>query len=158
MLSMLPVASPVEATSSMESTSTVKRVAAVKASTLKTAAVEACVPVESTVTMPSAGTKVVPSAVVAVAVETAATIVAMEPRTRADKHAPDKVIGAVIPVRRASVGRIPVVAVGADRSRPDIRRPTIDRPHSYSKPNPDLSVSSPRACHGHKKSKQNCVF
>ena len=50
------------------------------------------------------------------------SIEAMEPRAGANKEAIHKVVRTVVAVRRASIRVIPVVAVGAHRSRPVIAR------------------------------------
>jgi hypothetical protein len=148
----------------MEPATPVEGVTATKPSTLEAAAMESWIamesatPVPSALTMPSTGTKVVPSARVTATVETAAAVEAVEPWTGADEHAPGKVVRAVITVRRACVGRIPVVTVGADRGRPDVGRSSVNWPRPDSNPNSNLSVSSPRARHRHKKSQQDSVF
>jgi hypothetical protein len=135
-----------------------KRWSAVETATLEAAAVESRIAVESAFTMPSTGTVVVPSAVVAAAVESTPAVEAVEPGARADKHSPGKIIRAVIPVGRASVGGVPVISVGADRSRPHIGGPSVNRPNPNSNSNPNLSVGSPRACHCHKNPEQYSVL
>jgi hypothetical protein len=51
---------------------------------------------------------------------------AAEPRASADEKAAREPARAVVAIRRASVGVIPVVAVGANGSRTDIPRPDAD--------------------------------
>jgi hypothetical protein len=141
-----------------------KRVTAVEPATLEAAAVEARVSVESTLTMPAApampsfismpstGTIVAPSAIVTATVEASTSIEAMEPRTSTNKNASDEIIRAVVAVRCTGVGGIPIVAIGADRRRLDIGRPSVDwsDANPYSKPN--LRVGSPRPCQSHQES------
>lgn len=167
MLSRLPVASSVGAATvepaTMESAATMTYVAAVESATVKASAVEATamkagVPMEATFTVPSAGAEVVPTTIVATAVESASTIETVEPRASADKYPAGKVIRTVIPVRRAGVWRVPIVSVSTDRSRPNIGRCCIDRPHTESDSNPYLSVGSPRSCHRHEKPEHDSVF
>jgi hypothetical protein len=134
----------------MEPATPVEGVTATKPSTLEAAAMEAWVAMESATPVPSTGAKVVPSAIVAATVKTAAAVEAVEPRTGADEHAPGKVVRAVITVRCACVRSIPVVTVGADRGRPDVARSIVNRPRPDSNPNSNLGVSSPRARHRHK--------
>jgi len=55
---------------------------------------------------------------------------AMEPRTRSDKHAAREPARSIIAIRRASVRRIRVVAVGANRRRAKIGRPNSHADHN----------------------------
>jgi hypothetical protein len=142
MLCQLPVASPVriaavESTTAMEPAA-VKRVTFPEAFTTMevSAAVEALVPVGFTTTMPavfpmeSVATPetfmiTVPATAIVSApstVEAATTVEAVEPRTRANKHSPGKIIRAVVAVRRACVRGIPIIAIRANRSRHNIGR------------------------------------
>jgi hypothetical protein len=83
------------------------------------------------------------------AVEPATAVVAStEPRTRADKSAPDKVVRAIVAVRRACIRGIPIVAVGADRSWPDVA-------WHNSNSHPNLCMG--RAPHNHAKPEQNRI-
>ena len=91
-------------------------------------------------------------------VESTATIVTMEPWARADKRAPDEIARAVITIGRTRVRGIFVVAVGADRRRPDVRRPTIDWPYSNSDSKPDLRVGCSRPRNRHQKPKHHRVL
>jgi hypothetical protein len=60
---------------------------------------------------------IAPSAVVA-----PPAIVAMEPGSRAKKHAARKIIGAVVSVRRAVIRSVPVISIRANRRRTNIFR------------------------------------
>ena len=81
------------------------------------------------------------AAVPAVAVE------AVEPRTRADKHTPGKIIRSVVPVGGTCVRGIPIVAICADRCRSNVGR---------TKLNGNLGVGCP--CNNHEKTEQSSVF
>lgn len=147
----------------MEAAATMSYISSTEAASLKPTAMEATavkagVPMEATFPVPSAGAEVVPTTIVAMAVESASTIETVEPRASADKYPAGKVIGPVIPVRRAGVWRVPIVSVSTDRSRPNIGRSFIDRAHTESDSNPYLSVGSPRSCHRHKKPEHDSVF
>jgi hypothetical protein len=89
-------------------------------------------------------------------VEPSTAVVTMEPRTSADKHAPDKVIRTVVAVWRASVGGIPIVAVCADWRSVNVSGPAINRRHSNSNSEADLRVGCSR--HYHAKPEQNSVL
>jgi hypothetical protein len=91
-------------------------------------------------------------------VESAATIVAMEPRPRADKRAPDEIVRTVVAIRRACIWRRVIVAIGAYRSRPDISWPTVNWPDSNSDSKPDLCVGSPCPCNRHQKPQHHRVL
>jgi uncharacterized protein related to proFAR isomerase len=62
------------------------------------------------------------ASIVTTTVVTAATVKAMEPWTSADKDTACEVVRTVVAVRRASIRVIPVVAVGANRSRTVVGR------------------------------------
>lgn len=144
---------------SVESATTVEPVTAAEAfSTMEsTASVEALVPAESTtmpsafptksattaepvmVTVPTATVVAAPSAIVA------ATVVAMEPRPCANKHAAVKIIWAVVAIRCARVWRILIVAIGAYWRRPNV---------CWAKLNCDLRMGGPSPCYHHKKPDQ----
>jgi hypothetical protein len=163
------VASPVGPATTVEASSsapmeraTMKPVPIAEAATLKSAttvktsaAVEALVPVELTTTMPSAFatesvTVSMPTTTIVLApssVEAATTIEAMEPRTRANKHATGKIVRAVVSVRRACVGGISIVAIRADWSRANVGR---------AKLNCNLRIGCP--CNNHEKPEQNDVL
>lgn len=72
---------------------------------------------------------------------------AMEPRTRANKHATSKIIRAVVAVRRARVWGIPVVAIGAYWGRAYV---------GWAKLNSNLRMCGP--CYNHEKPEQNSVL
>jgi hypothetical protein len=81
--------------------------------------------------------KSTPTAIVtASAVVTAPAIVAVEPGPRANKHASGKIIGAVISVWRAIVGRVSVISVRTDRRRTNVVRLDIFL-GGINRPNPD---------------------
>jgi hypothetical protein len=161
-LSVLPVAAAVaaavKAASAVEPAATMKRGSAVESATLESTAVEAGIAMESAFTVPSTGTEVVPSTIVAAAIESTPAVETVEPGARADKHSPGKIIRTVIAVGRASIRGVPVISVGADRSRPHVGRPLVTRPHPNSNSNAYLSVSSPRARQRHKNSKQYSIL
>jgi hypothetical protein len=111
--------------------------------------------VKPTAAMPSA--VAVPSIVAveaATTIESAAVVTAVEPGTRADEHAPCEVIRTVVPVRRASIRWIPVIAIGANRRRRNVSRPNSD---PNSKPNLRMG-STPCTCNHYQKREQNSVF
>jgi hypothetical protein len=89
-------------------------------------------------------------------VESAATIETVEPRPRADKHAPDEIVRAIVAVWRAGIRGIVIVAVGTGRRRADVSGPTVDWPDSNSKPH--LRVGSSRPCNQHQKPKHCTVL
>jgi hypothetical protein len=82
-------------------------------------------------------------------VKSSAAIVTMEPRSGAYKGAPDKIVRSIETIRGARVRSIVVIAIGANGSRTDIRRPGVNWPESNS--NPDLRVGRTR--HHHAKPK-----
>jgi len=84
-------------------------------------------------------------------VEPAASVEAMEPGTRANKHAPGKIIRPIVAVRRARVRRVPVIAVGAYRSWTDVAWPK-------SNSNPDLRMGSSRPRYQHEKPEHHSVL
>jgi hypothetical protein len=88
------------------------------------------------------------------AIESATAVEAMEPWTRADEHAAGKIVRAVVAIRCAGIRGVPVVAIGADRCRPDIGWGNVAWPESNSDPNLRMG----RARHNHAKAEQNCVF
>lgn len=88
------------------------------------------------------------------AVESATAVEAMEPWTRADEHAAGKIVRAIVAIRRAGIRGIPVIAIGAGRSRPNVGWGHVPWPKSNS--NPNLRVG--RARHNHAKPEQNCVL
>jgi hypothetical protein len=92
--------------------------------------------------VPSATVEARPSTV-----PTAAAVVTMKPGTCADKHAPRKIIRAVVAVRCAGVRSISVVAIRTYRSRPNVGRAKLNR---------DLRVRRPR--HNHEKPEQNAIL
>lgn len=162
---MKPAAtSAVEASSAMEPATAVEPVTAAEALTSmeSSAAVEALVPAEFTTAIPSSlaaksastaeSVMVTPPTAAVVAAPSAivpAPVVAIEPRTYANKHAIVKIIRAVVAIRGASVGRIVIVAIRAYWWRPNIGR---------AKLNCDLRMGSPCSCHHHKKSGQYSVL
>ena len=93
------------------------------------------------VSIPAAPVIATPSAI------EAATVESVKPRTRAHKNAPDKIIRAIVAVRRTRVGWIPIVAIGADRSRGDILRSDVAWPESDPDANPNLRMGCARYCH-----------
>jgi hypothetical protein len=166
----LPMTSPVgpaatvEASTctAMEPAATVKRATTAEATSLETctavktsAAVKALVPVKFASAMPSAFatesvTVTMPAATIVPtpsAVEAATTVEAVEPRTRANKHAPCKIIRAIVAVWRAGVGGIPIVAIRADRGRANV---------GWAKLNGNLRMGCP--CNNHEKPEQNSVL
>jgi hypothetical protein len=84
-------------------------------------------------------------------IESAPSVEAMEPGTRANKHAPGKIIRPIVAVRRARVRRVPVVAVGAYRSGTDVAWPE-------SNSNPDLRMGSSRPRYQHEKPEHHSVL
>jgi hypothetical protein len=90
------------------------------------------------------------SAIVAAAVEP------VKPRTRSYEHAPDKIIRAVVTVRRATVWRIPIIAIGAGRSRSDVGWRDVAWPESNPETNPNLRMGCAR--HYHANSEQYSIF
>ena len=80
-------------------------------------------------------------------IESATAVEAMEPRTRANKHATSKIIRAVVAVRRARVWGIPVVAIGAYWGRAYV---------GWAKLNSNLRMCGP--CYNHEKPEQNSVL
>ena len=76
-----------------------------------------------------------------------AAIEAVEPRTGADKDPTRKIARAVVSVRGAGVRSVPIVAIGADRSRTGEDRANSNR---------NLRMSA--TCHNHEKSYQSYVF
>jgi hypothetical protein len=79
------------------------------------------------------------------AVESATAVEAMEPWARADEYAAGKIVRAIVAIRRAGIRGIPVIAIGADRGRPDVGWGNVPWPKSNS--NPNLRVG--RARHNH---------
>ena len=70
-----------------------------------------------------------------------ATPVAAIPGTGADEHATDEPARSVVPVRRASVRIVRVIAIGTNRSDARIAIPIITvTPVSHSNPNGDLGL------------------
>jgi hypothetical protein len=144
---------PMESTTTpMKSTSATETASAARRSkTLESpAAAHRGAAAESTVkSVPSASIESWAAAVERPAtVESASAIVATaEPRTRANKYAPGKIIRAVITVRRACVRGIPIVAICACRAGPHIGWAILNR---------NLRVGRPR--HNHEKPEQNNIF
>jgi hypothetical protein len=113
----------VETLASAESTVAMPSAVAVEtlASTESTIATPSVVAMESfasaksvMVAVPSTAIVAAPSTVIA------ATIKAMEPRTRADKHSAGKVIRAVVTVGCAGIRRIVIIAVGTSGRRANV--------------------------------------
>jgi hypothetical protein len=77
----------------------------------------------------------------------AATIEAVEPRTRADKYSAGEIVRAIVAIRSAVVRSEPIVAVGADRSRTGEDGTNLSR---------DLCMRA--ACYDHEKPYQSHVF
>lgn len=77
----------------------------------------------------------------------------VEPGTRSDEYAACEPLGSVIAIRRAPVGCVGIVAVGANWSRADVRR----RAHSDCDSYAHLRVcrTCHRSCHRDRKSR-NC--
>ena len=152
----------------VEPTATVEAVAAAEATTAmkSVTSMEAWVPVEPTTAMPAAfATESVmvsmPTAAIVSApsaVEAAPAIESMEPWTRAYEHSPGKIIRAVVAVRRASVGGIPIVAVAADWSWPEIAWPSVHWRDSNSNSYSNLGMGGSCPCHNNEKSEQDCVL
>jgi hypothetical protein len=86
----------------------------------------------------------------------AATVESVKPRTRAYKHASDKIIRAVVAVRCATVWRIPIVAIGAGRSRFNVSWRDVAWPESNPHTNPNLRMGCAR--HYHANSEQYSIF
>src|SRR6266700_2256403 len=106
-----------EPTAAMKATITASEAAAVEASApaeIASAVTPARSPIEATSVIAAS---IETAAIVAAAVKTAPVIAAV-PGAGADKHAVDKVVRAIVAVRSTAIRVIPVVAVGADRSRP----------------------------------------
>jgi len=116
----------------IEAVATAGVAVAVKAPTVATP-IEAIVG-EAAIEVPSAAGE---------AVSTAA-IVAVVPRAGTDKGTADKVVGSVEAIRRASVGVIVIVTVGANGSYADVAR-------AHSNPNRNLSLGV--TCRKHEKGK-----
>ncbi len=70
----------------------------------------------------------------------------VEPRTRANEHSAHKPFGPVVAIRRASVRRIGIVAIGANRRCSHIRRrnANVSRPHSYANRHANSGAGRPR--------------
>lgn len=142
-------AAPVEPATTMEAASTVKAATSAR----RTEAVESTAPAkgsaaaESAVIAEPAATVISWSTAIesrAASVESTPAIESMEPRTRAYKYAPVKVVGAVVTVWRARVRWIAIVTVGACRRRTDVTWRDIAWPNSNSNSKPDLGVGSSR--------------
>jgi hypothetical protein len=164
-------ATTMEAAFTVGPSAAVRSVPAAKAAVTMepTFAVEALVPAESTITTRSAFpmksaaiaesvfTPVPASVPIATvealptSIEPTFTVVAVEPRTRANKRSADKIIRTVVSIWRARVGGIVIVAVSADRRRSDVTWPNSD---PDAKPN--LRAGRPR--HSHAKSEQNTIL
>src|SRR6266700_2018724 len=130
---MEPATTTVKTSTAVETTGVASETAAMKATITasEAAAVEASAPAEiaSAVTparSPIEATSVIAAsietaAIVAAAIEARAPVKAVEPWSSTDKHAVDKVVRAVVAIRRTTIRVIPVIAVGARRSRPVVR-------------------------------------
>src|SRR6266567_3436865 len=111
----------VETSTAVKATITASEAAAVEASApaeIASAVTPARSPIEATSVIAAS---IETAAIVAAAVKTA-PVIAVMPGAGADKHAVDKVVRAIVAVRSTAIRVIPVVAVGADRSRPVVRR------------------------------------
>jgi hypothetical protein len=128
--------------SAVESTATVKSSAA-----MECAATESGITAESAAKSARSGTAETRPPVEAGPRSEAATIVAMEPRTRADKDPAGKIARAIVAIRGAGIRSEPIVAISANRSRTGEDRANPDR---------DLCVCSTR--HNHEKPYQSHVF
>ena len=112
-----------ESPTAVESSATVEPVAvpATITSPVAMAPVASAVPVTSV--PPVATTAVVPMAVVPTAIVRTPVIsrpiIAVIPGACADKHAPDKIARPVIPIGRAGIGIVVIVAVRANWRRPN---------------------------------------
>ncbi len=114
-----------ETPAAMKATITASEAAAVEASAtaeIASAVTPARPPIEATSII---ATSIETAAIVAAAIETA-PVIGVIPGAGTDKHAVNKVVRAVVAIRRATIRVIPVVAVGADRSRPVVRRTNSD--------------------------------
>jgi len=85
-----------------------------------------------------------------------ATVETVKPRPGADENASGKVLRAIVTIWGARIRVVTVVAVGADRRRPDVYRSSSHnhRPDSHANPYPHLRVGSTdsrdkheRSCH-----------
>src|SRR6266700_2791825 len=110
-----------EPTATMKATITASEAAAVEASApaeIASAVTPARSPIEATSVIAAS---IETAAIVAAAIEARAPVKAVEPWSSTDKHAVDKVVRAVVAIRRTTIRVIPVIAVGARRSRPVVR-------------------------------------
>ena len=126
-------AASVETSTAMEpATTTVKTSTAMKATITasETAAVEASAPAEIASAVTPARSPIEATPVIAASIETAAIVtaavetspvIAVIPGAGTDKHAVDKVVRAVVAIRRTTIRVIPIVAVSADRSGTVVR-------------------------------------
>jgi hypothetical protein len=96
-------------------------IAAPEAAAIKSAAVEASASVKPASPMIETTPPVETAAVVTASIVTG-TVETVEPRAGAYKDAPRKVVWPVVTVRRAFIRVIPIVAVGAHRSRTVVAR------------------------------------
>ena len=114
----------VAAATSMESTATMEPAAAtaMEASAAMEAAITATESASIKGTVREATAPVVPPSIIAAPVETRTPVKAMKPRAGAYEDATQKVVWSVVPVWRASIRVIAVVAVGAHRSRTIVGR------------------------------------
>src|SRR6266567_3400222 len=130
---MEPATTTVKTSTAVETTGVASETAAMKATITasEAAAVEASAPAEIASAVTPARSPIEATSVIAASIETAAIVaaavktapvIAAVPGAGADKHAVDKVVRAIVAVRSTAIRVIPVVAVGADRSRPVVRR------------------------------------
>jgi hypothetical protein len=119
--SMEATATTVEASTTVEPSTSIEAAATPEALMIESAASE-------TVVVPGTSAEAAPAPAIVIPVATpAAAIPAVIPRARADEHAIDKPLGAVVAVRRARVRVIIIIAVGAYRC-PAI----VGRAHTYA--------------------------
>src|SRR5467141_557183 len=67
-------------------------------------------------------TSVVPTSIITTTIEARTSVEAMKPRAGANENSTYKIVWPVVAIRRASIRVIPIVAVGAHRSRPVVGR------------------------------------
>ena len=121
---MEPATATMESTTStaVETTASVEAaIAAPEAAMIKSAAIEASASVKTASPIIET-TSPVESAAVVTASIVAGTVETMEPRAGTYKDATRKVVWTVVAVRRTSIRVIPVVAIGAHRSRAVVAR------------------------------------
>jgi hypothetical protein len=142
------IATPAAVETTTSATAEVTASAAVEV----TASESAEIPVSSTTEITAKWRpSIVAAAVITATVVTVSTasIKAMEPGAGADENSANEIIRAVVPVRRACIGEIAIVAVRACRRRTDIAWTDCDA---------DSNLRMGRTCRQHENPKQNHIL